>query len=41
MERLYWTVGPYNLFGILEAPDEEAISALALDGVASAQQEDR
>jgi uncharacterized protein with GYD domain len=31
MERLYWTVGPHDLVGILEAPDEEAVSAFALE----------
>lgn len=31
MERLYWTVGPYDLVGIIEAPDDEAVSALALE----------
>jgi uncharacterized protein with GYD domain len=27
LEQLYWTVGPYDLVGILEAPDEESVSA--------------
>ncbi len=31
MEHLYWTVGPYDLVGILEAPDEESVSAFALE----------
>lgn len=31
MERLYWTVGPYDLVSIIEAPDEESISAFALE----------
>ncbi len=31
MERLYWTVGPYDLVCILEAPDEESVSAFALE----------
>jgi uncharacterized protein with GYD domain len=31
IDRLYWTVGPYDLVGILEAPDEEAVSAFALE----------
>lgn len=31
LERLYWTVGPYDLVGVLEAPDEEAVSAFALE----------
>jgi uncharacterized protein with GYD domain len=28
--RLYWTVGPYDLVGILEAPDEETATAMQL-----------
>ena len=35
MEHLYWTVGPYDLVGILEAPDEESVSAFALELSAS------
>jgi uncharacterized protein with GYD domain len=31
LERLYWTVGPYDLVGILEAPDDESASAFALE----------
>ncbi len=31
MERLYWTVGPYDLVSIIEAPDEESVSAFALE----------
>jgi uncharacterized protein with GYD domain len=31
LEQLYWTVGPYDLVGILEAPDEESVSAFALE----------
>ncbi len=31
MEHLYWTVGPYDLVGILEATDEESVSAFALE----------
>jgi uncharacterized protein with GYD domain len=31
IDRLYWTVGPYDLVGILEAPDEETVSAFALE----------
>ena len=31
IQRLYWTVGPYDLVCILEAPDEEAVSAFALE----------
>ncbi len=31
IDRLYWTVGPYDLVGILDAPDEETVSAFALE----------
>jgi uncharacterized protein with GYD domain len=31
MEHLYWTVGPYDLVGVLQAPDEESVSAFALE----------
>ncbi len=31
LERLYWTVGPYDLVGILEAPDDESATAFALE----------
>ena len=31
MERLYWTVGPYDLVSILEAPEEESASTCALE----------
>ncbi len=27
----YWTVGPYDLVGIAEAPDDESASAFALE----------
>jgi uncharacterized protein with GYD domain len=30
LELLYWTVGPYDLIGILEAPDDESATAFAL-----------
>jgi uncharacterized protein with GYD domain len=30
-ERIYWTVGPYDIIAILEAPDEESASALLLE----------
>ncbi len=29
--QLYWTVGPYDLVGILEAPDNESASAFFLE----------
>ena len=31
LERLYWTMGPYDLVGILEAPDDETASAFTLE----------
>jgi uncharacterized protein with GYD domain len=31
LEHLYWTVGPYDLVGVLEAPDQESVSAFALE----------
>ncbi len=31
IDRLYWTVGPYDLVGILDAPDEETVSTFALE----------
>jgi uncharacterized protein with GYD domain len=30
-ERIYWTVGPYDIIAILEAPDEESATALLLE----------
>jgi GYD domain-containing protein len=30
-ERLYWTVGPYDLVAIIEAPDEESATAFLLE----------
>ena len=31
LQQLYWTVGPYDLVGILEAPDDETATAYLLD----------
>ncbi len=31
LENLYWTVGPYDLVGIIEAPDDESATAFALE----------
>jgi uncharacterized protein with GYD domain len=31
LEQLYWTVGPYDLVGILQAPDDESASAFFLE----------
>jgi uncharacterized protein with GYD domain len=28
--QLYWTVGPYDLVGIFEAPDDETVTAMQL-----------
>ncbi len=30
-ERLYWTVGPYDIVAILEAPDDESATAFLLE----------
>ena len=35
LERLYWTVGPYDLVGILEAPDDEPATAFLLEAGSS------
>ena len=29
--QLYWTVGPYDLLAITEAPDDESVSAFTLE----------
>ena len=29
-EQIYWTVGPYDVVAVLEAPDEETAAALLL-----------
>jgi uncharacterized protein with GYD domain len=31
LERAYWTVGPYDMVAVFEAPDEEAMSAHLLE----------
>src|SRR5215216_545952 len=31
LSQLYWTVGPYDLVTIAEAPDDESATAYALD----------
>jgi uncharacterized protein with GYD domain len=31
LERVYWTVGSYDLVGILEAPDDESVTAFLLE----------
>jgi uncharacterized protein with GYD domain len=30
LEQTYWTLGPYDVVGILEAPDDESATAFAL-----------
>ena len=31
LEQAYWTVGPYDMVSIIEAPDDEALSAYLLE----------
>jgi uncharacterized protein with GYD domain len=31
LEQAYWTVGPYDMVTIFEAPDDEALSAHLLE----------
>ncbi len=31
IERVYWTVGPYDLVVVIEAPDDESLSAMLLE----------
>ncbi len=31
IEQIYWTVGPYDLVAILEAPDDESATAFLLE----------
>lgn len=31
IERVYWTVGPYDIVSILDAPDEESAMAMVLE----------
>ena len=31
LQQLYWTVGPYDLVSIVEAPDDEAATAYLLE----------
>ena len=31
LEQAYWTVGPYDMVAVFEAPDDEAISAHLLE----------
>jgi uncharacterized protein with GYD domain len=32
LEQVYWTVGPYDIVAIIEAPDDESLTALLLEG---------
>jgi uncharacterized protein with GYD domain len=31
LEQIYWTVGPHDLVGVLESPDDESLSAFLLE----------
>jgi uncharacterized protein with GYD domain len=31
LEQVYWTVGPYDIVAIIEAPDDETATALLLE----------
>ena len=31
LEQVYWTVGPYDIAAIAEAPDDESVSAFLLE----------
>jgi uncharacterized protein with GYD domain len=31
IEEVYWTVGPYDLVTIVEAPDDESVTAMLLE----------
>ena len=31
-EQVYWTVGPYDIVAIIEAPDDESVTAVLLEG---------
>jgi uncharacterized protein with GYD domain len=31
IEQVYWTVGPYDLVTILQAPDDESVTAVLLE----------
>jgi uncharacterized protein with GYD domain len=31
IEQVYWTVGPYDLVSILEAPDDESATAMLVE----------
>jgi uncharacterized protein with GYD domain len=31
LEQVYWTVGPYDIVSVLEAPDDESVTAVLLE----------
>jgi uncharacterized protein with GYD domain len=31
LEQIYWTVGPYDIVTVIEAPDEESLTAFLLE----------
>ena len=31
IEQVYWTVGPYDIVAILDAPDDESVTAVMLE----------
>ena len=31
LEHVYWTVGPYDIIGIFQAPDDETFAAIGLE----------
>jgi uncharacterized protein with GYD domain len=31
IEQVYWTVGPYDIVAIIEAPDDESVTAVLLE----------
>ncbi len=31
ISQIYWTVGPHDIVGVLEAPDDESLSAFLLE----------
>jgi uncharacterized protein with GYD domain len=31
IEKVYWTVGPYDIVTIVEAPDDESVTAMLLE----------
>ena len=32
LQQIYWTVGPYDIVAIIEAPDDESATAVLLEG---------